>query len=195
MFIPVRVPVLATVMAIGSLLAACGGGAPADSEAPSTVASASAAASAAESSQPSFEVTPGTELSACQLVTADDIATVLGELADDTVEVADGELSETPTSLDPFGTTCRYSGDWGGLVVSLTPADGANLYDAARGSYDDASDVETPGADSAFWSEGTHRGFFWKGAVNVMLQYTHLAVDVDWGDATTGVGAAAIAKL
>lgn len=195
MFIPARVPVLATVMAVGSLLAACGGDAPADSEAPSTAASASAAASAAESSQPSFEVTPGTELSACQLVTADDIATVLGELADDTVEVAEGELTENPTTLDPFGTQCRYNGDWGGLLVSLTPADGANLYDAARGSYGDASDVEIPGADSAFWSEGQHRGFFWKGAVNVMLQFTHLTVDVDWGDATSGIGAAAIAKL
>jgi hypothetical protein len=190
-----RVRVLATVLAVGSLLAACGGSTPAASDAPSFTASATATQSAPASTEASAEVSPGTELSACQLVTPDDIATVLGDMSDETVEVAEGELTENPTVLDPFGTQCRYSGDWGGLVVSLTPADGENLYDAARGSYADASDVETPGADSAFWSESQHRGFFWKGAVNVMLQFTHLTVDVDWGEATSGIGAAAIGKL
>jgi hypothetical protein len=193
MSIPLRVPTLATVLAVGALLAACGGGSPADSEPPSAAASANA--TAGESAEASVEATPGTALTACEIVTSQDVSAVLADLGGETLTIPEGELKETPTVLDPYGTECRYTGDWGGVIVSLTPANGANLYDAARGSYADAQDVETPGADSAFWSEDNDRAFFWKGSVNVMLQIGFLAVEADRADVIKAIGAAAIAKL
>jgi hypothetical protein len=134
----------------------------------------------------------GTDLDACQLVTAADIAAAL-DLAP--ADVADGELRESPTSLSPGHTDCRYAGDWGGLSVSLTPEDGANLYDAARGSYGDAADLEIAGAESAFWSADQKRGFFWKGAVTVMLQFSHISTGADIADATAAIGQAAMDKV
>jgi hypothetical protein len=134
----------------------------------------------------------GTDLDACEIVTAADIETVLDlEVA----TVADGELRETPTSLSPGHTECRYSGDWGGIIVSLTPEDGANLYRAARGSYADASDREVARADGAFWSANDKRGFFWKGAVTVRLQATHLAGEGDRDAVTVALGQAAIDRI
>ncbi|HET6380644.1 MAG TPA: hypothetical protein VFH63_06360, partial [candidate division Zixibacteria bacterium] len=142
------------------------------------------------------EPAPGTALNACELVSADDVAAMLLALSGEEVTVAAGELTEEPTVLDPNKTDCRYADEWGGLVVSLTPTDGANLYDAARGSYTDAKDLEIAGADSAFWSADTNRGFFWKGSVTVMLQLTHTAAGgIDWEEATAMLGQAAIDKL
>jgi hypothetical protein len=187
----------AAILAAAVVLAACGGGdtspdasqpaSAAPSTAPSTAPEVSAAASA--------EATPGTTLTACEIVTAEDVTAVLADLSGETITITPGESRETPTVLDPFGTECRYTGEWGGVIVSLTPADGANLYDAARGSYADAQDVETPGADSAFWSEDNSRAFFWKGSVNVMLQIGFLAVEADRAEVIKAIGAAAIAKL
>jgi hypothetical protein len=135
---------------------------------------------------------PGTDLDACEIVTAADIETAL-ELEPGTV--SDGELRETPTSLSPGHTECRYTGDWGGLIVNLTPEDGANLYRAARGSYADASDREVAGADGAFWSAQNKRGFFWKGAVTVMLQVSHLAVEGDREVVVVALGQAATDRV
>jgi hypothetical protein len=193
MSIPARVPALTLLLAVGVALAACGGGAPDASGSPSTVATESTPPE--PSAEASVEATPGTALSACELVTPEDLSAVLADLGGETITIADGEAADKPTVLDPFGTECRYSGDWGGVIVSLTPADGANLYDAARGSYADARDIETPGADGAFWSEDNHRAFFWKGSVNLMLQVGFLAVEADRADVVEAIGAAAIAKL
>lgn len=155
---------------------------------------------AAESTAPSEEAVeedpaapgPGTTLNACEIVTAEDIAAATGI---DAATIGTGELTESPTSLSPGHTECDYTGDWGGVVVSLTPEDGANLYDAARGSYDDASDREVTGADGAFWSEDNGRGFFWKGAVAVMLQIGFLADGGDRDAIVTSLGQAAIDKV
>ena len=184
-------PILAFAI-VAIIAAACGSTAatdPASSEQPP--ASQAAPSQAAASQEPEAPVA-GTDLDACELVTAADIAAALDLEA---AGVADGELTESPTSLSPGHTDCRYEGDWGGLSVSLTPEDGANLYDAARGSYGDAADLEIAGAESAFWSADQRRGFFWKGAVAVMLQFSHITSGADIADATAAIGQAAMDKV
>lgn len=110
----------------------------------------------------------GTDLTACEILTAADIEAALS-LEPGTIEQA--ESVATPNVLSPGNSQCEYSGDdWGGVSVILTPEDGVNLYDAARGSYDDASDLVIVGTDGAFWSEDTSRGFVWKGNVATMIQ-------------------------
>ena len=186
-------PVLAFLL-VALVAAACGStssSAPASSDAP--VASSGAVASEApDASLEPVAPVAGTDLDACELVEPADIAAALDlEPAD----VAAGELTESPTSLSPGHTDCRYTGDWGGLSVSLTPEDGANLYDAARGSYADAADLEIAGAESAFWSADQKRGFFWKGAVTVMLQFSHITTGADIADATAAIGQAAMDRV
>ena len=179
------------VGALGVLggLAACSPAAAAPSEQPSTAAIADASvAPSADAGVPE----PGTDLDACEIVTSADIEAAL-ELEAGTV--AAGELSESPTVLSPGHTDCRYSGDWGGLVVSLTPEDGANLYDAARGSYADASDVVLTGVDGAFWSADQGRFFVSKGAVAVMLQFTHITTGADAKAANTAIAQAAMDRV
>lgn len=149
------------------------------------------AAVSSEQAMPSMPAA-GTELDACEIVTPEDVANALDL---DPADVADGVLTESPTTLSPGHTECDYTGEWGGLVVNLTPEDGANLFDAARGSYDDASDLEINGADSAFWSEGQGRGFFWKGAAAVMLQFSHLTTGAEPGEAIAIIGQAAMDKV
>lgn len=185
-------PLLAFVV-VAIVASACGS--PATSEPASSVAPAASsepvASQAAASQKPAAPIA-GTELDACELVTAADIAAALDLEPSD---VAEGELRESPTSLSPDHTDCRYRGDWGGLSVSLTPEDGANLYDAARGSYADASDLEIAGAESAFWSADQKRGFFSKGAVTVMLQFSHITSGADIADATAAIGEVAMDRV
>lgn len=105
----------------------------------------------------------GTGLNACEIVTAQDVAA-----ATKSDEVAPGALEITPTSLSPGHSECTYQGEFGGLIVSLTPEDGANLYDAAVGSYDGVELLDGLG-DGAFFSEPNRRAFIWQGSVTVML--------------------------
>lgn len=177
-------------LALVLILAACSSGSPdtSDASAESSVPPSAAASEEPEAQPP----VAGTSLNACEIVTGADIESAL---ALDAGTVADGELQETPNTLSPGHTDCSYSGDWGGLKVSLTPEDGANLYDAARGAYDDASDRELVGTEGAFWSQGTSRGFAWKGAVAVMLQFSFITVDADWDDATTALAQAAMDRV
>jgi hypothetical protein len=106
---------------------------------------------------------PGTKLNACEILTADEIASATGA-----GDVPAGTLEDAATVLDANRTECTYQGDFGRIIVDLTPTDGANLYDAAVGSYDEADLYDGIG-DGAFWAEDNHRAFFWKGSVNVML--------------------------
>lgn len=162
---------------------------PARSDAnPPTMAAEASLAPSADSGTPMA----GTDLNACELVTVADIAAAVGVPEAD---IPAGELRETPTVLSPGHTDCRYLGDWGGVIVSLTPEDGANLYDAARGSYDDASDRPVVGADGAFWSQQNKRGFFWKGNVTVMLQMSFLAGGGDVDEVVTAIGQAAMDRV
>jgi hypothetical protein len=192
-----RSPILGLLLALAVAASACiAAGAP-DPDPDPTHGSGAATPTAAESASPDPVPTTqapvaGTDLDACEIVTAADIEAVLELQAG---SVAEGELLETPTSLSPGHTECRYGGDWGGIIVSLTPEDGANLYRAARGSYADASDREVAGADGAFWSANDKRGFFWKGAVTVRLQVTHLADGADREAVTVDLGEEAIDRI
>lgn len=197
---PLRV--LVSLWLVAVMAAACSSGAGGDAgdgnggnDGDGSAASQPAAASTAPSEEAAEEdpaPTPGTALNACEIVTAEDIAAATGI---DAATIGSGELTESPTVLSPGHTECDYTGEWGGVIVSLTPEDGANLYDAARGSYDDASDREVTGADGAFWSEDNGRGFFWKGAVAVMLQVGFLADGGDRDAIVTALGQAAIDKV
>lgn len=155
-----------------------------------------AATDQAEPSTPPVTEPPapvaGTDLDACEIVTVADIAAAVGIPESD---IPAGTVEAEPTTLSPGHTECRYEGEWGGLIVDLTPEDGANLYDAARGSYADASDREITGADGAFWSEDNHRGFFWKGSVTVMMQMSFLANGADAGEIVTALGQMAMDKV
>jgi hypothetical protein len=186
-------PIL-TFVVVAIVASACGSAGSSEPAAPSVdpAASSDAVASPPDASQEPAGPVAGTELDACELVTAADIAAAL-DLAP--ADVAEGELTESPTSLSPGHTDCRYQGEWGGLSVSLTPEDGANLYDAARGSYADAADLEVAGAESAFWSADQKRGFFWKDAVTVMLQFSHITTGADIADATAAIGQAAMDRV
>jgi hypothetical protein len=169
---------LGLTLALTLALAACGGGsatrsAPDDSSDPGPSDEPAATQSA--------EPTPGTALTACELLTPADIETALG-LEPGTV--AEGEHTETPTVLDAAENECRYQDEaWGGVIVRVTPTDGANLYDAARGAYADASDLVIVGSDGAFWSDDTKRGFVWVDPVSAMIQIGFVSVESpEWGD-------------
>jgi len=141
------------------------------------------------------EPTPGTALSSCELVTPADIEAAV-ELDAGTVQP--GELEQQGTVLDKAVNECRYQGeDWGGLVVHVTPANGKNTYDSVKKVFgDDAEEIPNIG-DGALWFEANDRGYFVKGSVLVMLQFTHL-VDSDltsFRDPTVAIGTAAVGKI
>ena len=167
-----------SIAALGALLmisaivfAACRGGtaAPANdaTTAPSIATSYESATpeeTAATGGGVEGNLTPGTDLNACEIVTTDDVKAATKS----TDPVAAGTLKASPTSLSPGHTECRYEGEFGGIIVALTPEDGANLYDAARGAYKDAGDIAGIG-DGAFNSDKNNRAFIWKEKVTVML--------------------------
>jgi hypothetical protein len=169
---------LGLTLATTLLLAACGGGAT-QSSAPGASSGPGSSDEPIASSTP--EPTPGTALTACELITPADIEAALGLEAG---TVAEGVHTETPTVLDAAENECNYQDEaWGGVIIRVTPTDGANLYDAARGAYDDASDLVITGSDGAFWSDGTKRGFVWVDPVSAMIQIGFVAQDAgEWGD-------------
>ena len=173
------------------VFAACGGATPAPT------GPGGGSTPAPEATQPGggdAEPTPGTALSACDIVAPADIEAAV-EL--DAGTVGEGELKEAGTVLDPAATECRYQGDWGGLVVSLTPADGVNVFDALVSSFGDQADALEIG-DGALWFGDDDRGYFLQGPVMVRLQFTHLTERPASGtfrEATIAIGTAALAKL
>jgi hypothetical protein len=161
----------ALTLAVTFVLAACSSGTttpPNDaSAAPGVEAPASSAApeeSTAAGGGIDGTLTPGTTLNACEVVTTDDIKAATKF----TGSIAAGTLKATPTVLSPGQTECRYQGEFGGIIVELTPEDGENLYDAAAGAYKDMAVLPGIG-DGAFNSDDNNRAFVWKGNVTVML--------------------------
>jgi hypothetical protein len=150
---PSRTSALAPVVALlcaALVLGACGSGsaaAPAPTQAAATQAGGDG------------EPTPGTSLSSCELVAPSDIEAAL-KLAAGTVTA--GTLEQQPTSLDAAANECRYTGDWGALIVSATPTDGLNVYDALVKAFEGKYEaVEV--ADGGLWFENNDRGYFLKG--------------------------------
>jgi hypothetical protein len=189
--------VVAPLLVLTLLIAACGGG-PAGTQTPVTTSQPTQAAEPTDDgSDPGPaepDATPGTALNACELVAPDDIEAAL-DLDAGTVE--EGELTEEPTVLDPNRQECRYNADWGGLVVDLTPTDGLNTYDAVADTFgEDAESIDGIG-EGALWFEDNNRGYFLQGSVMVLLQFTHL-VDSDldsFRDPTVALGEAAVNKI
>ncbi|HET9458199.1 MAG TPA: hypothetical protein VFO78_12705 [Candidatus Limnocylindrales bacterium] len=180
----IRLLVLTGLIAV---LAACGGATARDSDGnqtspePTIVTEATAAP---DGDTPE----PGTDLDACEILTPADI-----ETATDTSGVAEGEFEATPTVLSPGHTECTYEGDFGGVIVALTPEDGENLYDAAAGAYKDMVLLEGLG-DGAFFSADNHRAFVWQGNVTVMFTL-FVNGDLDAATVAEAFGEAVVAKL
>jgi hypothetical protein len=177
-------------------LAACGGGTRVTSSEPATApVEAPVASQATLPESPATgggidgTLTPGTDLSACEIVTSDDIAAATKV----TGTVAPGTLEASPTVLSPARSECTYEGDYGRIIVELTPDDGENLYDAAAGAYKDAAAIAGIG-DGAFNSDDNHRAFIWQDKVTVMLTM-FVGGDVTQLQVATDLGNAIIAKL
>jgi hypothetical protein len=131
---------------------------------------------------------PGTTLTSCELISASDVAAAVG-----LAKVANGALEQNPTTLSPAHNQCTYEGDFGRVIVDLTPEDGANLYDAASGAYKGLELIDGIG-DGAFWSDKNNRGFVWQDKVTVML--TIFVNDgIDPRDVTESLGKAMVDKL
>lgn len=181
-------------------VAACGGGsAAAEDVEPETAATEVAEAAEADPNEPADagaviyeeEVpVPGTDLTACEIITPADVQAAFAFDG----EVAAGALEADPTVLSPGHTECTYEGDFGRLSVSLTPEDGANLYDAAYGAYDGLEVLPGIG-DGAFWSADTKRAFVWQDKVTVMVQIGIASDAVTGLQVATALSEAVIAKL
>jgi hypothetical protein len=199
--------ILARGTALGLLaiaLVACGGGSSSDAEPivdTETVTAASTAPDGAvvDPNEPADagaiiyeeEVpVPGTTLGACDILTADDIRVAFGLDA----PIPAGTFEASPTVLSPGHSDCSYEGDYGRVLVSLTPEDGANLYDAAYGAYDGLEPITGLG-DGAFWSADTNRGFIWQDRVAVMLSVYPVERDAAGADLIKALGTAVIEKL
>ena len=199
--------ILARGTALGLLaiaLVACGGGSSGDAEPIVDIETTTAASTApdgavvdpnepADAGAVIYEEevpVPGTTLGACEIVTPDDIRVALGLDA----AVPAGTFEASPTVLSPGHSDCTYEGDYGRVLVSLTPEDGANLYDAAYGAYDGLEFIPGLG-DGAFWSADTNRGFIWQDRVAVMLSVYPVERDAAGADLIKALGTAVIEKL
>jgi hypothetical protein len=132
---------------------------------------------------------PGTTLNACQIIDAEDVQAAFGlEEA-----VADGTFEADPTVLSPNHSECRYEGDFGRLIISLTPEDGANLYDAAHGAYDDLQELGL--GDGSFYSDDTNRAFVWQERVAAMLSIHPVGSSLDSVAIAESLAEAMLAKL
>jgi hypothetical protein len=136
--------------------------------------------------------TPGTNLSACELVAPADIEAALGL---DAGTVTAGTLRQGPTVLDTAANECRYqSQDWGGLVVLATPTDGVNTFDALTKVYAESAEALDIG-DGAYWFEESDRGYFLKGSVLVIVQFTFIAGGTKFREPSISLGKALVAKV
>ena len=133
---------------------------------------------------------PGTTLNACEIVTPQDVKTAFAA----TTDVADGTFEADPTVLSPGHSECTYAGDFGRLIVALTPEDGANLYDAAYGAYKNLEVIPGVG-DGAFWSQKERRGFVWQDRVAVMFTIQPSSGDVTGLEVTQVLGQLMLGKL
>jgi len=188
-------------MIVALIAAACGGAsAPVQTAGRSTPAPTQPAEAPDETEDVDYDpagadATPGTALTACELVTPADIETAVGL---DAGTVSDGELTVKGTTLDPAANQCRYDGDeWGGLIVNVTPTDGLNTYDAVHDVFGDDAEKISGIGDGAMWFPERDRGYFIKGSVMIMLQYTYLTEgDFDtYRDPTVSVGTAAVNRI
>jgi len=178
-----------TVLGMILLLAACSASPGGSEAAPS---SGGAPSQPAASEAASGEPTPGTALTACELVSPADIEAALSFEAG---TVSEGDLSQKGTVLDPASNECRYADDaWGGLVVMVTPTDGVNTFDALVGVYGEQAEALDIG-DGALWFEDNDRGYFLQGSVMVILQFTFMVDGTPFREPTIALGEVLVAKI
>lgn len=135
--------------------------------------------------------TPGTSLTACDLVTPTDIDAALGL---DEGTAVPGEAREVAGD-DPAASECSYLAQpWGGLVVQVSPTLGARQFESTLASAGDRAEQLDVG-DGGMWLEGVERGYFLKGSVMVIIQITRLVEEVPLREPTIELGEAAIARL
>jgi hypothetical protein len=138
------------------------------------------------------DATPGTSLTACELVAPADIEAALGL---DAGTVAQGTLKPAPTTLDPVANECRYEGqDWGSLVVQATPTNGAKTYATVVKVYGDTGEALDVG-DGGYWFESSDRGYFLKGSVMVIVQFVFIAGGTKFREPSISLGKALVAKV
>jgi hypothetical protein len=178
------------ILSLALLLAACSSSPGGSNAEPSSGAVPSKAAA----SQPaSGEPTPGTALTACELVTQADIEAALSL---DPGTVSEGTLEEQGTVLDPATNECRYNDEsWGALIIHVTPTDGLNTWDALVSAFGDKAEVVDNVGDGALWFEDNDRGYFLKGSVELFLQFQFIADGTPFRDPTIALGEAAVAKI
>jgi len=183
----------ATALAALLMLAACGTSPGEGSSAESAAAQASQESSAEASAEASSEAekTPGTNLTACELVTAGDIESALGL---DAGTVADGVLEQTPTTIDPAANVCTYDGDWGKLIVNATPTAGTSTFNALAKVYGEDAEALDVG-DGGYWFEDNDRGYFLKGSVMVFMQFVFIADGTKFREPTITLGEGLVAKI
>ena len=179
-----------SALALALVLAGCSSASPGSSSGGQP--SSGAAPSQPAASQGDGEPTPGTELTACELVTPADVEAALTL---DPGTVAEGTHQGTPTVLSPGSNECRYQDEaWGGLVVSVIPEDGVNTFDAVNSVFGEDAEVIRAG-DAALWFPDNLRGYFLQGSVMVMLQFTFVVNGTDFKVATESVGRAALGRI
>jgi hypothetical protein len=183
-----RLAATAALLAVALLAVACGGAASeAPDDASQPAASVDAGASAETPSEEASEAVeaPGTTLTACEVITADDVTAATGIAAQPGV----GEAK--PNVLAPNYNECVYQGDYGRIVVQLNPDNGDDVFDAAKGVADDAKDIGGIG-DGVFWTEQNRSLYAVKGKVNVLLR---MGVGGDEEAVATELARRAIARL
>ena len=184
------VPIRVLLIVLMVVVAACG---PADSGSGGGQPSQGSEPSPAGEEGQAGEPTPGTTLTACQIVTAADVASALTL---DPGAVAEGTLDRHGTVLDAAANECTYEDDsWGGLIVNVTPTDGVNTFDALVSAYGDEAEAVAGMGDGALWFEDDDRGYFIKGSVLFFLQFTFLVDPVPLREPTLAIGAAGLARL
>ena len=177
------------VLGMIMLLAACSSSPGGSEAAPS---SGGAPSQPAASEAASGEPTPGTALTACELVSPADIEAALSF---EPGTVSEGELRQNGTVLDPASNECRYADDaWGGLVVMVTPTDGVNTFDAVRDVFGEDAEALDIG-DGALWFEDNDRGYFLEGSVMVILQFTFMVDGTPFREPTIALGESLVAKI
>jgi hypothetical protein len=178
------------------LVAGCGstGSSPGGATANAGTAESSASVAPEPSAQPdTADATPGTSLTACELVAPSDIEAVLGL---DPGTVAEGTLKQVPATLDPAENQCRYDDqDWGGLVVLATPTNGASTYASVVKVYGDSGEAVDNVGDGAYWFEDNDRGYFLKGSVLVIVQFVSIADGTKFREPSIELGKAVVAKI
>jgi len=165
------------------VLAACGS--------PSPSGDADSSAAATNGNGGGGGGAPGTDLTACELVTAADIESALN-LEPGTAAAGDTRDVEGD---DPAANECSYLAQtWGGLVVIVSPTNGAADFESVvAAAGDDAESLDT--GDGALWLPTVERGYFLKGTVLVIIQFIRLVEPVPFREPTIELGEAALAKL